>query len=150
VPEVGHFLAAGIQGLHLTKFAIEFSPTLTNYKGKKVEYTLKASPSERLPEKIKAKLTCDHSWMKTQWGHLWSQVSVCLFTFRITFFFQLWTFANYKSQEGIKTWHNHQSVFAGTLQTTIFFLASKNVPPRWQAQIIWKDLFPGPPLIWEL
>jgi hypothetical protein len=56
-------------------------------------------------------------------------------------------FANYKSQEGIKTSNNHQSVFAGTLQTTIFFLASKKVPPRWQTQIIWKDLFPGPPLI---
>jgi membrane-associated protease RseP (regulator of RpoE activity) len=59
VPEVGHFLAAGIKGLHLTKFAIGFSPTLTNYKGKKVEFT-KAFPSERLPEKIKAKLICDH------------------------------------------------------------------------------------------
>jgi hypothetical protein len=60
VPELGHFLAAGIQGLHLTEFAIVFSPTLSNYKGKKVEYALKAFPSERLPEEIKAKLTCDH------------------------------------------------------------------------------------------
>jgi len=60
VPEVGHFLAAGIQGLHLTKFAIGLSPTLTNNKGKKVEYALEAFTSERLPEKIKAKLTCDH------------------------------------------------------------------------------------------
>jgi hypothetical protein len=40
---------------NLTKFAIGFSPTLTNYKGKEVEYALKAFPSERLPEKIKAK-----------------------------------------------------------------------------------------------
>jgi len=44
VHEAGHFLAARLQGIHVTKFAIGFGPTLAKYQGKEVEYSLRAIP----------------------------------------------------------------------------------------------------------
>jgi membrane-associated protease RseP (regulator of RpoE activity) len=44
VHEAGHFLAARLQGIHVTKFAIGFGPMLAKYQGKKVEYSLRAFP----------------------------------------------------------------------------------------------------------
>ena len=44
VHEAGHFLAARLQGIHVTQFAIGFGPTLAKYKGKQVEYSLRAIP----------------------------------------------------------------------------------------------------------
>lgn len=44
VHEAGHFLAARLQGIHVTQFAIGFGPTLAKFQGKKVEYSLRAFP----------------------------------------------------------------------------------------------------------
>ncbi|KAG0620754.1 hypothetical protein M758_4G240900 [Ceratodon purpureus] len=44
VHEAGHFLAARLQGIHVTKFAIGFGPTLAKWQGKEVEYSLRAIP----------------------------------------------------------------------------------------------------------
>ena len=44
VHEAGHFLAARLQGIHVTKFAIGFGPTLAKWQGKEVEYSLRAVP----------------------------------------------------------------------------------------------------------
>lgn len=44
VHEAGHFLAARLQGIHVTKFAIGFGPTLAKFQGKEVEYSLRAIP----------------------------------------------------------------------------------------------------------
>lgn len=44
VHECGHFLAARVQNIHVTKFSIGFGPILTKYQGKTVEYTLRAIP----------------------------------------------------------------------------------------------------------
>jgi membrane-associated protease RseP (regulator of RpoE activity) len=44
VHETGHFLAARLQGIHVTKFAIGFGPTLAKWQGKEVEYSLRAIP----------------------------------------------------------------------------------------------------------
>eukprot|EP00887_Chlorella_sp_A99_P000182 scaffold13.g182.t1 len=42
--ELGHFLAARLQGIRVSKFAIGFGPTLLKYKGPQVEYSLRAFP----------------------------------------------------------------------------------------------------------
>ncbi|CAM6096340.1 unnamed protein product [Calypogeia fissa] len=44
VHEAGHFLAARLQNIHVTKFAIGFGPTLAKYQQKGVEYSLRAFP----------------------------------------------------------------------------------------------------------
>ncbi|MDJ0598705.1 MAG: RIP metalloprotease RseP [Crocosphaera sp.] len=44
VHELGHFLAARLQGIHVTRFSIGFGPVLARYKGKETEYTLCAIP----------------------------------------------------------------------------------------------------------
>ena len=44
VHETGHFLAARLQGIHVSKFAVGFGPTLFRYQGKEVEYSLRALP----------------------------------------------------------------------------------------------------------
>lgn len=44
VHEAGHFLAARLQGIRVTKFAIGFGPTLAKWQGKEVEYSLRAIP----------------------------------------------------------------------------------------------------------
>ncbi len=44
IHEAGHFLAARLQGIHVTKFAIGFGPTIAKFQGKKVEYSLRAFP----------------------------------------------------------------------------------------------------------
>ena len=58
VHELGHFLAARLQGIHITKFSIGFGPTLFKYQGPEVEYAVRALPlggfvafpGEELPE----------------------------------------------------------------------------------------------------
>jgi membrane-associated protease RseP (regulator of RpoE activity) len=44
IHEAGHFLAARLQGIHVTKFAIGFGPTIAKFQGTKVEYSLRAFP----------------------------------------------------------------------------------------------------------
>lgn len=44
VHEAGHFFAARLQGIHVTKFSIGFGPALWQYQGKEVEYALRAIP----------------------------------------------------------------------------------------------------------
>ncbi|EIE19004.1 intramembrane metalloprotease [Coccomyxa subellipsoidea C-169] len=44
IHECGHFAAARLQGIHVTKFAIGFGPPLLSYQGKDVEYSLRAIP----------------------------------------------------------------------------------------------------------
>ncbi len=44
VHELGHFSAARLQGIHVTRFSIGFGPVLARYKGKETEYTLCAIP----------------------------------------------------------------------------------------------------------
>lgn len=44
VHEAGHFTAARIQGIHVTKFAIGFGPALFKYQGPEVEYSFRAIP----------------------------------------------------------------------------------------------------------
>ncbi|KAG7671432.1 hypothetical protein Ndes2437A_g04092 [Nannochloris sp. 'desiccata'] len=44
VHELGHFTAARLQNIHVTKFAIGFGPPLITYQGGEVEYTLRALP----------------------------------------------------------------------------------------------------------
>lgn len=44
IHELGHFSAAKIQNIHVKKFAIGFGPVLWKYKGKEVEYSLRAIP----------------------------------------------------------------------------------------------------------
>ena len=44
VHECGHFLAARLQGIHVTKFAVGFGPSLLRYQGPEVEYSLRAIP----------------------------------------------------------------------------------------------------------
>ncbi len=44
VHELGHFSAARLQGIHVTRFSIGFGPVLAKYKGKETEYTLCAIP----------------------------------------------------------------------------------------------------------
>ena len=44
VHELGHFSAARLQGIHVTRFSIGFGPVLARYEGKETEYTLCAIP----------------------------------------------------------------------------------------------------------
>ncbi len=44
VHELGHFLAARLQGIYANKFAIGFGPILFKYQGKQTEYSLRALP----------------------------------------------------------------------------------------------------------
>jgi len=44
IHEFGHFSAARLQNIHVTKFAIGFGPPLFTYQGGEVEYTLRALP----------------------------------------------------------------------------------------------------------
>lgn len=44
VHELGHFGAARLQGIHVSKFAIGFGPILLKYQGEETEYSLRAIP----------------------------------------------------------------------------------------------------------
>ncbi len=44
VHELGHFGAARLQGIYVTKFSIGFGPVLAKYDGKETEYALRAIP----------------------------------------------------------------------------------------------------------
>ncbi|KAL6965908.1 hypothetical protein U1Q18_024489 [Sarracenia purpurea var. burkii] len=44
VHESGHFLAAYLQGIHVSKFAIGFGPILAKFNSKNVEYSIRAFP----------------------------------------------------------------------------------------------------------
>lgn len=44
VHETGHFLAARVQGIHVTQFAIGFGPVILRFSGQNVEYSLRAIP----------------------------------------------------------------------------------------------------------
>ncbi|NEQ31969.1 MAG: RIP metalloprotease RseP [Leptolyngbya sp. SIO4C5] len=44
VHELGHFLAARLQGIHVNKFAIGFGPILLKYEGPQTQYSLRAIP----------------------------------------------------------------------------------------------------------
>ena len=42
--ELGHFSAARLQGIHVSKFSVGFGPTLLKYENAGVEYSLRAIP----------------------------------------------------------------------------------------------------------
>lgn len=44
VHELGHFAAARLQGIHVSRFSIGFGPVLAKYKGSETEYTVCAIP----------------------------------------------------------------------------------------------------------
>ncbi len=44
VHELGHFLAARLQGIYANKFSLGFGPILLKYQGKQTEYSLRALP----------------------------------------------------------------------------------------------------------
>jgi membrane-associated protease RseP (regulator of RpoE activity) len=44
VHELGHFLAARLQGIHVNRFSIGFGPILCKYQGKHTEYALRSIP----------------------------------------------------------------------------------------------------------
>ncbi|HIK55887.1 MAG TPA: RIP metalloprotease RseP [Synechococcales cyanobacterium M55_K2018_004] len=44
VHEMGHFLAARLQGIHVNRFSIGFGPVLWKYQGPETEYALRAFP----------------------------------------------------------------------------------------------------------
>jgi hypothetical protein len=44
VHECGHFFAARLQDIHVSKFSIGFGPNLLSYQGPEVEYSLRAIP----------------------------------------------------------------------------------------------------------
>lgn len=44
VHELGHFLAARLQGIHVNRFSIGFGPVLAKYQGKETEYAIRAFP----------------------------------------------------------------------------------------------------------
>lgn len=44
VHELGHFMAARLQGIHVNRFSIGFGPILWKYQGKQTEYALRAIP----------------------------------------------------------------------------------------------------------
>lgn len=44
VHESGHFLAAHLQGIHVTKFAVGFGPVVAKFNANNVEYSLRAFP----------------------------------------------------------------------------------------------------------
>lgn len=44
VHELGHFLAARLQGIHVNRFSIGFGPILWKYQGQQTEYAIRAIP----------------------------------------------------------------------------------------------------------
>lgn len=44
VHELGHFVAARSQGIHVNRFSLGFGPTLLKYQGKETEYAVRAFP----------------------------------------------------------------------------------------------------------
>jgi membrane-associated protease RseP (regulator of RpoE activity) len=44
VHELGHFLAARLQNIHVNRFSIGFGPVLLKYQGKETEYAIRAFP----------------------------------------------------------------------------------------------------------
>lgn len=44
VHELGHFLAARLQGIHVNRFSIGFGPILWKYQGSRTEYAIRALP----------------------------------------------------------------------------------------------------------
>jgi membrane-associated protease RseP (regulator of RpoE activity) len=44
VHELGHFLAARLQGIHVNRFSIGFGPIVWKYQGRRTEYALRALP----------------------------------------------------------------------------------------------------------
>jgi membrane-associated protease RseP (regulator of RpoE activity) len=44
VHELGHFMAARLQGIHVNRFSIGFGPVLWKYQGEQTEYALRAIP----------------------------------------------------------------------------------------------------------
>ncbi|MEB3214271.1 MAG: RIP metalloprotease RseP [Leptolyngbyaceae bacterium] len=44
VHELGHFMAARLQGIHVNRFAIGFGPVIWGYQGKQTEYSIRAIP----------------------------------------------------------------------------------------------------------
>lgn len=44
VHETGHFLAASLQGIHVSKFAVGFGPILAKFNANNVEYSIRAFP----------------------------------------------------------------------------------------------------------
>jgi membrane-associated protease RseP (regulator of RpoE activity) len=44
VHEMGHFLAARLQGIHVNRFSIGFGPVLLKYQGAQTEYAIRAFP----------------------------------------------------------------------------------------------------------
>ncbi|MEM7772043.1 MAG: RIP metalloprotease RseP [Cyanobacteria bacterium P01_E01_bin.6] len=44
VHELGHFMAARLQGIHVNRFAIGFGPIVWSYQGKETEYSIRAIP----------------------------------------------------------------------------------------------------------
>ncbi|MFM1841749.1 MAG: hypothetical protein RLZZ490_482 [Cyanobacteriota bacterium] len=44
VHELGHFAAARLQGIHVTRFALGFGPALLKYQGPETEYSIRAIP----------------------------------------------------------------------------------------------------------
>lgn len=44
VHELGHFMAARLQGIHVNRFAIGFGPVIWGYQGKETEYSIRAIP----------------------------------------------------------------------------------------------------------
>ncbi|XVE53397.1 hypothetical protein DITRI_Ditri02bG0201000 [Diplodiscus trichospermus] len=44
VHESGHFLAASLQGIHVSKFAVGFGPSLAKFNANNVEYSIRAFP----------------------------------------------------------------------------------------------------------
>jgi membrane-associated protease RseP (regulator of RpoE activity) len=44
VHELGHFLAARLQGIHVNRFSIGFGPVLLKYQGPETEYAIRAFP----------------------------------------------------------------------------------------------------------
>lgn len=44
VHELGHFMAARLQGIHVNRFSIGFGPILWKYQGSRTEYALRAIP----------------------------------------------------------------------------------------------------------
>ena len=44
VHELGHFMAARLQGIHVNRFSVGFGPILWKYQGSQTEYALRAVP----------------------------------------------------------------------------------------------------------
>jgi len=44
VHEMGHFLAARLQGIYANRFSVGFGPILLKYQGSQTEYALRAFP----------------------------------------------------------------------------------------------------------